>query len=242
MPATAVFALVDCNNFFASCEQLFDPRLRGRPVVVLSNNDGCIVARSAEAKALGVPMGLPWYQARADAQRHGVIPRSSNYALYADMSRRVVEVLAAFSPEIEVYSIDESFLAFDLVPPAERPAHAAALRERVRRWLGLTVCVGIAQSKTLAKLANHCAKKNFASRDGVCDFTALPPAALDALLARLPVGEIWGVGRRLAPRLEAEGIVSARDLRNADPARLARRHSIVLERIVHGVERPARRA
>ena len=233
MPATAVFALVDCNNFFASCEQLFDPRLRGRPVVVLSNNDGCIVARSAEAKALGVPMGLPWYQARADAQRHGVIPRSSNYALYADMSRRVVEVLAAFSPEIEVYSIDESFLAFDLVPPAERPAHAAALRERVRRWLGLTVCVGIAQSKTLAKLANHCAKKNFASRDGVCDFTALPPAALDALLARLPVGEIWGVGRRLAPRLEAEGIVSARDLRNADPARLARRHSIVLERIVH---------
>ena len=119
-----VFALVDCNNFFASCEQLFDPRLRGKPVVVLSNNDGCIVARSAEAKALGVPMGLPWYQARADAQRHGVIPRSSNYALYADMSRRVVEVLTAFAPEIEVYSIDESFLALDTVPPDARLAHA----------------------------------------------------------------------------------------------------------------------
>ena len=129
MPATAVFALVDCNNFFASCEQLFDPRLRGQPVA-LSNNDGCIVARSAEAKALGVPMGLPWYQARADAQRHGVIPRSSNYALYADMSRRVVEVLAAFSPEIEFYSIDKSFLVFALVPPRRPTTRAPSLRSR----------------------------------------------------------------------------------------------------------------
>lgn len=230
MPA---FALVDCNNFFASCEQLFDPRLRGKPVVVLSNNDGCIVARSAEAKALGVPMGQPWYQVRAAAQRHGIVPRSSNYALYADMSRRVVEVLTAFAPEIEVYSIDESFLALDTVAPDARLAHAAALRERVRHWLGLAVCVGIAPSKTLAKLANHCAKQGLASRDGVCDFSALPPAALDALLARLPVGEVWGVGRRLAPRLEAEGLANVRALRDADPARLARRHSIVLERIVH---------
>ena len=228
-----VFALVDCNNFFASCEQLFDPRLRGKPVVVLSNNDGCIVARSAEAKALGVPMGQPWYQVRAAAQRHGIVPRSSNYALYADMSRRVVEVLTAFAPEIEVYSIDESFLALDTVPPDARLAHAAALRERVRRWLGLAVCVGIAPSKTLAKLANHCAKQGLASRDGICDFSALPPAALDVLLARLPVGEVWGVGRRLAPRLEAEGLANVRALRDADPARLARRHSVVLERIVH---------
>ena len=130
MPATAVFALVDCNNFFASCEQLFDPRLRGRPVVVLSNNDGCIVARSAEAKALGVPMGQPWYQVRAAAQRHGIVPRSSNYALYADMSRRVVEVLAAFSPEIEFYSIDESFLAFALSPPRRPTTRAPSPRSR----------------------------------------------------------------------------------------------------------------
>ena len=228
-----VFALVDCNNFFASCEQLFDPCLRGKPVVVLSNNDGCIVARSAEAKALCVPMGIPWFQAREAARRHGIVARSSNYALYADMSNRVVEVLSAFAPELEVYSIDESFLAFDAVPPSERLAHAAVLRERVRRWLGLTVCVGIGPSKTLAKLANHCAKKQLAGGDGVCDFAALPPPALDRLLARIPVGEVWGVGRRLAPRLEAEGLMSVRDLRDADPARLARRYSVVLERTVH---------
>ena len=178
-------------------------------------------------------MGQPWYQVRAAAQRHGIVPRSSNYALYADMSRRVVEVLTAFAPEIEVYSSDESCLALDAVPPDARRAHAAALRGRVRRWLGLAVCVGIAPSKTLAKLANHCAKQGLASRDGVCDFSALPPDALDALLARLPVGEVWGVGRRLAPRLEAEGLANVRALRDADPARLARRHSIVLERIVH---------
>ena len=226
------FALVDCNNFFASCEQLFDPRLRGVPVVVLSNNDGCIVARSAEAKALGVPMGLPWFKAREAARRHGIVARSSNYALYADMSNRVVEILSDFAPDYEVYSIDESFLAFDSVPPAERATHAAALRERVRHWLGLSVCIGIGPSKTLAKLANHCAKKQLAGANGVCDFADLSRTALDALLARIPVGEVWGVGRRLAPRLEAEGITSVRDLRDADPARLARRYSVVLERTV----------
>ena len=229
MPA---FALVDCNNFFASCEQLFDPRLRGVPVVVLSNNDGCIVARSAEAKALGVPMGLPWFKARDAARQHGIVARSSNYALYADMSNRVVEVLSTFAPDFEVYSIDESFLAFDTVPPADRTAHAATLRERVRRWLGLLVCVGIGPSKTLAKLANHCAKKQLAGAQGVCDFTALPQTTLDGLFARIPVSEIWGVGRRLAPRLEADGLRNVLALRNADPVRLGRRYSIVLERIV----------
>ncbi len=132
MHTNTVFIFYRCSIsvFIPSCEQLFDPRLRGQPVVVLSNNDGCIVARSAEAKALGVPMGLPWYQARADAQHYGVIPRSSNYALYADMSRRVVEVLAAFSPEIEFYSIDKSFLVFALVPPRRPTTRAPSLRSR----------------------------------------------------------------------------------------------------------------
>ena len=228
-----VFALVDCNNFFASCEKLFDPRLTHAPVVVLSNNDGCIVARSAEAKALGVPMGMPWFKAQEAARRHGIVALSSNYALYADMSNRVVEILTDFAPDIEVYSIDESFLVFDSVPPGERQAHSQALRARIQRWLGLTVCVGIGPSKTLAKLANHCAKKNLAGSAGVCDFTALPATAIDDLLGRLPVGEIWGIGRQLAPRLEAEGLHSARALREANPERLRRRYSVVLERTVH---------
>ena len=152
-----MFALVDVNNFYASCEQLFDPKLRGRPLVVLSNNDGCVVARSAEARAIGVPMASPWYKVRDLVHKHGGTARSSNYALYADMSDRVVEVLSAFSPNVEVYSIDESFL--DVVGFPDRVAHGKKIRERICTWLGLPVCVGIAQTKTLAKLANHIAKK-----------------------------------------------------------------------------------
>jgi DNA polymerase V len=230
----SVFALVDCNNFYASCEKLFDPKLKDRPVVVLSNNDGCVVARSAEVKALGIPMGVPWFQIQAEARRYGIVAFSSNYALYADMSNRVVEVLSDFSPNLEVYSIDESFL--DLSGMSMRAESLAAygveIRQRVADWLGLAVCVGIAPTKTLAKLANHCAKKGLAGADGVCDFTTLNPGALSHLFARIDVGEVWGVGRQIKARLAAMGIQTVRQLRDADAETIRARFSVVLERTV----------
>ncbi|MBK7464694.1 MAG: Y-family DNA polymerase [Betaproteobacteria bacterium] len=230
----SVFALVDCNNFYASCEKLFDPKLKDRPVVVLSNNDGCVVARSAEVKALGIPMGVPWFQIQAEARRYGIVAFSSNYALYADMSNRVVEVLSDFSPNLEVYSIDESFL--DLSGMNMRAESLAAygveIRQRVADWLGLAVCVGIAPTKTLAKLANHCAKKGLAGADGVCDFTTLGPGALSHLFARIDVGEVWGVGRQIKARLAAMGIQTVRQLRDADAETIRARFSVVLERTV----------
>ncbi len=227
-----VFALVDCNNFYASCEKLFDPKLRDRPVVVLSNNDGCVVARSAEAKALGIPMGAPWFKVREEASRYGTVAFSSNYALYADMSNRVVEVLEGFSPDIEVYSIDESFLSLDGFPPDGFEAYGRAIRERVAKWLGLAVCVGVGPSKTLAKLANHCAKKELAGADGVCDFTRMPESQLSALFASIEVGEVWGVGRKIGEKLRAMGVATVADLRNADPDTVRAKFSVVLERTV----------
>ena len=227
-----VFALVDCNNFYASCEKLFDPRLKTRPVVVLSNNDGCVVARSAEVKALGIPMGVPWFQLQAQARKHGIVACSSNYALYADMSNRVVEVLSSFSPKIEVYSIDESFLDFTGFERQGYTSYGAEIRQRVADWLGLAVCVGIGTSKTLAKLANHCAKKSHAGADGVCDFTVMSEPALVQLFARIVVGEVWGVGRQITARLEAMGIKTVLQLRDANPETIRTRFSVVLERTV----------
>ncbi len=234
MPAhVPVFALVDCNNFYASCEKLFDPKLAGVPVVVLSNNDGCVVARSAEVKALGLPMGVPWFKIREQARQHGIVAFSSNYALYADMSNRVVEVLAQFSPDIEVYSIDESFLDLAGFEATGLADYGRQIRDRVQQWLGLTVCVGIAPTKTLAKLANHCAKKNLAGNHGVCDFTTLPAADQDVVFAAIDVSEVWGVGRKLTPRLHAMGITTVKALRDADAETLRSRFSVVLERTVH---------
>ena len=228
-----VFALVDVNNFYASCEALFDPKLRGIPLVVLSNNDGCVVARSAEAKVVGVPMGAPWHQLRDLARRHHIVAMSSNYALYADMSNRVVEILRQFCPTMEVYSIDESFLdlaAFELHGSLEE--YGGRIRQRIQQWLGLTVCVGIGPTKTLAKLANHCAKKGLAGSDGVCDFIDMPASELGGFMATIDVGEIWGIGPRLAPRLREIGIVTVRDLARADGEGLRRRFSVVMARTV----------
>jgi DNA polymerase V len=172
-----IFALVDCNNFYASCEKLFDPTLKDRPVVVLSNNDGCVVARSAEAKALKIPMGAPWFQIREEAERQGVVAYSSNYALYADISNRVVEVLSCFSPNIEVLQHRRELSAARWLcrNGTDLALYGQRIRQRVADWLGLAVCVGIGPTKTLAKLANHCAKKSLAGNDGVCDLTLLPP-------------------------------------------------------------------
>lgn len=229
-----LFALVDCNNFYASCEKLFDPRLRDRPLVVLSNNDGCVVARSAEAKALGVPMGAPWFKLRGLAYTARIVACSSNYALYADMSNRVVEVLSAFSPNMEVYSIDESFLELSGMAhlAGGLAEYGACIRQRVADWLGLAVCVGIAPTKTLSKLANHCAKKALAGPPGVCDFTAMSPVELTKLFSAIDVSEVWGVGRKIAEGLETMGIRTVQQLREANPETIRARFSVVLERTV----------
>lgn len=226
------FALVDGNNFYVSCERVFNPQLEGRPVVVLSNNDSCIVARSAEVKAMGVKMGEPWFKLKDLARKHGILGLSSNYALYADMSNRMMSVLSTYSPQQEIYSIDECFLGLDGFRKTDLVSYGQRMRKQVRRWVGIPVCVGIAPTKTLAKLANHCAKKNLASDDGVCDFGELGAAELDNLFGRIPVSEIWGVGRRLTERLAELGIVTVLDLRNADAGMLRREFSVVLERTV----------
>jgi DNA polymerase V len=229
-----VFALVDCNNFYASCEKLFNPKIKNRPVVVLSNNDGCVVARSAEVKALGIPMGVPWFKIRDEAKRYGIVAFSSNYALYADLSNRVVEVLSAFSPNIEVYSIDESFLELSGFEAQEGglAGYGSKIKQRIADWLGLAVCVGIGPSKTLAKLANHCAKKNLAGSNGVCDFTTMAPAALTELFHRIEVGEVWGIGRKISARLEAMGINTVQQLRDSDAETIRAQFSVVVERTV----------
>ena len=226
------FALVDCNNFYASCEKLFDPQLENRPVVVLSNNDGCVVARSAEAKTLGIPMGIPWFKLKDEATRHGIVAFSSNYALYADMSDRVTGVLRQFSPDVEVYSIDESFLELSGFPRGWLEEYGREIRERILAWTGIAVCVSIGPSKTLAKLANHCAKKGLAGQGGSCDIGTMGETSLGSLLERIPVGEVWGVGRKIEARLEGMGIRNALALRNADPETVRSRFSVVLERTV----------
>lgn len=232
-PTSPVYALVDCNNFYVSAERVFNPKLEDRPVVVLSNNDGCAVARSAEAKALGIQMGEPWFQLKPLVKRHGLIGLSSNYTLYGDMSARVMQVLRTFTPDVEVYSIDESFLRLErmrqLWPCLS--VMGQAIRTQVRQWTGIPVCVGIGPTKTLAKLANHIAKKN-AQFNGVFDMTTYPERELASLLSAIDVSEVWGVGRRIAAKLDAMNIRSVEDLRWA-PAKGIRLHfSVVLERTV----------
>ncbi|WP_303310934.1 Y-family DNA polymerase [Hymenobacter sp. BT730] len=214
-----MFALVDCNNFYVSCERVFQPQLEGIPVVVLSNNDGCLIARSDEAKSLGFAMGEPYYQARPRLQEHAVQVFSSNYPLYGDMSRRVMQVLSQFSPEVEVYSIDESFLDLSgqnyLFP--DLTDCALAVQTAVRQQTGIPVCVGVAPTKTLAKLANRLARHT----NGV--LVLATPEQQAAALAATPVGKIWGIGRRYAPKLQAQDIQTAADL-VAMPEAWVRRH------------------
>src|SRR5580700_3204957 len=219
-------ALVDCNNFYASCERLFQPELRGVPLVVLSNNDGCVIARSNEAKALGIAMGEPWHVVRARIAERDLRMRSSNYTLYGDMSARVMRVLAGFTPDLEFYSIDEAFLG--LAGFEHRlEAHARELRQRVLQWTGIPVSVGIASTKTLAKVANHRAKKDPACQ-GVC--VMLDDAALDAELARLPLTDIWGIAGRLSRRLADIGITTPLALKQADARFIRERFSVTRER------------
>ncbi|OAN44490.1 Y-family DNA polymerase [Magnetospirillum moscoviense] len=209
----AVYALVDCNNFYVSCERAFNPALEGKPVVVLSNNDGCAVARSAEAKTLGVPMGEPAFKLRDLAEKQGLIMLSSNYALYGDMSERVMSVLATFSPGAEVYSIDECFLDLDGLPVDDMTAWSHQIRATVRRWTGIPVSVGIGTTKTLAKLANRMAKKS-PRTNGVLDLAGHLEWVTPAL-KQTPVGDVWGIGRQYAAHCGVNGIRTAFDLTKA---------------------------
>lgn len=226
-----MIALIDVNNFYVSCQRVFEPKLIGKPVVVLSNNDGCVVARSAEVKALGIKMGAPWHQLRDIAQQHGIIARSSNYALYADMSHRVMTILARFSPQQEVYSIDECFLNLAGLTQ-DHTELGQDIRRTILQWTGLPVCVGIAPSKTLAKLANHIAKKQ-AAFHGVCEWQKMTRQEQDHQMQTLPTSEVWGIGRKISEKLAHEGILTIADLRASNAEQIRQRHSIVVQRTVH---------
>ncbi|SEI13104.1 DNA polymerase V [Rheinheimera pacifica] len=225
-----IFALVDCNNFYASCEKLFRPDLAEKPVVVLSNNDGCIIARSREAKTLGIKMGLPVFQVRDLLRKHDVVAFSSNYALYADMSQRVMSTLETLAPRVEVYSIDEAFLDLTGLDFSQNLTEfGISVKHIVQKWTGITVCVGIAPSKTLAKLANHAAK-TWHKTGGVVDLTNKDRQR--KLLALLPVNEVWGIGGKLTKRLQQLGIDTALQLADADPNYIRQHFSVVVERTV----------
>ncbi len=225
-----MFALCDVNSFYASCETVFRPDLKGRPVVVLSNNDGCVIARSAEAKGL-VTMGAPYFKQKEIFRQHGIVAFSSNYELYADMSRRVMDTLEALTPRVEIYSIDEAFCDLTGVRNCrDLTEFGAELRAIVQQHTHLTIGVGIAPTKTLAKLANFAAKKWQTRTGGVLDLSNIDRQR--KLMAALPVGVVWGVGGRLGKRLEAMGIRTALDLADTHPAAIRKHFSVVLERTV----------
>lgn len=225
-----LIALVDCNNFYASCERMFRPDLNGRPIVVLSNNDGCIVARSAEAKRLGIKMGVPAFQITQQLQQHNVAIFSSNYALYADISNRVMTVLEQMVPRVEVYSIDEAFLDLAYLEKCIDVTQLAAdIRQRIQKWIGITVCVGFAPTKTLAKLANHAAK-TYPATKGVVDLRDRERQR--RLMALVPVNEVWGIGSRISKRLETMGIKTALQLADAHPKLIRDTFSVTVERTV----------
>ena len=223
---STLFGLIDCNSFYASCQKAFQPELKDRPVIVLSNNDGCVVARSQEAKDLGIPMGAPFFQIRADCLRQRIVVFSSNYALYGDMSRRVMQTLAQRTPEIEIYSIDEAFLHFGkgCVPSLEE---AQGLVDTVYQWTGIPTSIGIAPTRTLAKIANRTAKKR---REKAC--VLLDESVRQSILKQFPLADVWGVGRRLYDRFYRSGIRTAWDLAQQNPAEIRRQFSVVQEAMV----------
>jgi DNA polymerase V len=219
------FALVDCNNFYASCERVFNPRLIGRPVAILSNNDGCVIARSEEVKQLGVPMGAPAHEHKETFRKNGVVVMSSNYSLYGDMSARVMETLRPNARAMEVYSIDEAFLALEEWQGVD---FARWLRARVRQWTGIPVSIGIGPTKTLAKIANRITKKT-PELGGVLDLALVRD--IDEILSKIACDDIWGIGKRLAVRLAAGGIRNACEMKHGDSAWIRKTLGVVGERI-----------
>ncbi|WP_239437857.1 Y-family DNA polymerase [Arthrobacter alpinus] len=230
MERMQAIAHVDVNSFYASAERAFDPSLEGKPLIVLSNNDGCAVTRSAEAKALGIPMGEPWFKLAPRAKEWGLIAKSSNYELYGDVSARVMELLGRFSHEIEIYSIDEAFCTVKGTGP-ELLQLGRNMKDAVRRNCGVPVCVGIASTKTLAKLCNKWAKNN-PTFHGVCHWDSVPLTQREHLMASLSVIEIWGVATRLTKRLYTLGIKTILDLARANPVMIRDRFSVVMMRTV----------
>jgi DNA polymerase V len=219
-------ALVDCNNFYASCEAEFQPKLSGLALVVLSNNDGCVVARSPQAKAAGIRMGEPVFKIKHLIQQQNVQVFSSNYALYGDMSQRVMIALAQFAPEIEIYSIDEAFLDLSGFEHRDLAQYGKEIRDRVKQWTGISVSIGVGPTKTLAKVANRVAKK---SGSGVCYLAQLDT---DEILSAFDIEDIWGIGRRYAESLRSHGITTALQLREADPIWAKQKYSVVMQRTI----------
>lgn len=233
-----IFALVDVNNMYVSCERVFNPKLNNRPVIVLSNNDGCAVARSQESKDLGIKMGVPLFQIKDIVERNNVVVMSSNYAMYEEMSKRFYNILSGFvaNSEIERYSIDEVFLDLttfehyrDLVQ------YGQEMKSTLWQWLGLPVCVGIGRSKTEAKIANHIAKKN-AGFNGVCDLVSMDPCNKEYYFSQIDVSEVWGVGRKHAKKLHSMGIKSVLDLACTEAREMQRQFSIVMARTINELQ------
>ena len=223
-----MYALVDCNNFYVSCERVFNPALENKPVVVLSNNDGCIIARSDEAKAIGIPMGAPLYKFKNLLKNYDVMIYSSNYALYGDMSSRVMQSFAKFTPALEIYSIDEAFLDLDGFDSKELINNMSEMKKLINQWTGIPVSVGISKTKTLAKLANRIAKKY--KKNGIYKIDCL--SALKDILGNTQVEDIWGISHRWGKSLRSIGIETGLQLRNADPRQIRKCISVVGERIV----------
>ncbi|AWL18614.1 Y-family DNA polymerase [Acinetobacter nosocomialis] len=233
-----VFFLIDVNNMYVSCERVFDPSLNDKPVIVLSNNDGCAVARSNESKALGIKMGVPLFQIKDIVQQHNVIVLSSNYAMYAEMSRRFHTILASYvtSEEVEPYSIDECFVDFTAYEKnfdLEKVGHD--MRAKIWKWIGLPVCVGIGRSKTEAKISNYIAKKN-QGFNGVCDLVNMDPCNKEYYFSLIEVSEVWGVGRKHSKKLQSMGINTVLDLACAEPREMQKKFSIVMARTIYELQ------
>ena len=229
--ANRSIALIDCNNFYVSCERVFNPALKRKPVIVLSNNDGCVIARSQEVKDLGIKMGVPWFKVQNLARYHKVIVFSSNYTLYADMSNRVMKVVSEFAPNQEIYSIDECFLDLTGFEHFGLTDYGQRIRSTINRLVGLPVCVGVGASKTLAKLANHIAKK-CSVFDGVCNLNEITQGTLDSLFSKIKVGEVWGVGRCIEKKLAKLGVNTVFDLKQSSPQALRKQFSVLMERTI----------
>ena len=237
-----MFALVDGNNFYVSCERVFRHSLRASPCVVLSNNDGCAIARSNEAKDLGIKMGAPWFQIQHLQESAGLVALSANFELYGEISDRMMSLAAALGHRQEIYSIDESFVDVSGIR-GDISERARAIRARVHQWVGIPTCVGVAPTKTLAKLANHIAKQAERKPGSyppelaqVADLSRLPSSQLDGLLAETDVGEVWGVGRRIAEQLKAQGVATVLDLKRMSPSAARAGWSVIFERTVRELQ------
>ncbi|EPC7284734.1 Y-family DNA polymerase, partial [Acinetobacter baumannii] len=233
-----VFFLIDVNNMYVSCERVFDPSLNNKPVIVLSNNDGCAVARSNESKALNIKMGVPLFQIKDIVQQHNVIVLSSNYAMYAEMSRRFHTILASYvtDEEVEPYSIDECFVDFTAYEKNfDLEKVGQQMRQQIWKWLGLPVCVGIGRSKTEAKIANHIAKKN-PGFNSVCDLVSMDPCNKEYYFSLIDVSEVWGVGRKHSKKLQGMGINTVLDLACAEPREMQKKFSIVMARTIYELQ------